>query len=300
MTVRNAINDWLWIARYHIVLVAVTATVVFGWLMSGRYLGPLAAVVGIDWFLINLLNRITDLAEDTHNQVPGTARVAAQKGWLTALSLVLLVGSLVVTHLVWPQLTPWRVAVQLIGLAYNYRVVPTPSGLSRLKEMYFFKNFGSSVLFVLTCFVYPIVTAGHALMTMPAISTLALFFVLFETTYEILYDFRDLEGDRLLRVPTYPVVHGEKTAERIMLGLLAGSALTLIAGVALGILGVRELLMCVAPLSQLLFYRPRLRRGLTSSDCLWLTHLGSAQLVLFLIGTALWRSAGLPENIFLR
>ena len=100
MTVRNAINDWLWIARYHIVLVAVTATVVFGWLMSGRYLVPLAAVVGIDWFLINLLNRITDLAEDTHNQVPGTARVAAQKEWLTALSLVLLVGSFVTTHLV--------------------------------------------------------------------------------------------------------------------------------------------------------------------------------------------------------
>ena len=45
---------------------------------------------------------------------------------------------------------PWRAAVQLIGLAYNYRIVPTPAGLSRLKELYFFKNFGSSVLFVLT------------------------------------------------------------------------------------------------------------------------------------------------------
>ena len=85
-----------------------------------------------------------------------------------------------------------------------------------------------------------------------------------------------------------------------MIGLLAGSALTLIVGVALGILGVRELLMIVAPLGQFLFYRSRLRRGLTSNDCLWLTHLGSAQLVLFLVGTALWRSAGLPENIFLR
>ena len=300
MTVRNAINDWLWIARYHIVLVAVTATVVFGWLMSGRYLGPLAAVVGIDWFLINLLNRITDLAEDTHNQVPGTARVAAQKRWLTALSLVLLVASFVSTHVVWPQLTPWRVAVQLIGLAYNYRVVPTPSGLSRLKEMYFFKNFGSSVLFVLTCFGYPIVTAGHPLMTMPAISTLALFFVLFETTYEILYDFRDLEGDRLLHVPTYPVVHGPQVAQRIMAGLLLGSVAMLLLGVWLGHLGVRELLMAVAPLSQFGFYRPRLARGLTSQDCLWLTHLGSAQLLLFLVGTALWQHAGLPANIFLR
>ena len=34
------------------------------------------------------------------------------------------------------------------------------SGLSRFKEIYFFKNFGSSVLFVLTCFVYPLAAAS--------------------------------------------------------------------------------------------------------------------------------------------
>ncbi len=300
MQTRSALSDWLWIARYHIVLVAMCAVVVFGWLFSGRYLLGLSVVVGIDWFLINLLNRITDVAEDTHNQVPGTALVARKKGLLTLLSLGLLVGSFVGTHLVWPSLTPWRATVQLIGLAYNYKVVPTLHGLSRLKEMYFFKNFGSSLIFVLTCFAYPIVTRGHALMTWPAIALLAVFFVLFETTYEILYDFRDLEGDRLLRVPTYPVVHGPKIGEQIMRGLLLFSALTLLLGVVVGVLGLRELLFCAAPLSQLVFYRPRLARGLTSDDCLWLTHLGSAQLVFFLLGTALWQSAGLPANLFLR
>lgn len=300
MQTRSALSDWLWIARYHIVLVAMCAVVVFGWLFSGRYLFGLSVVVGIDWFLINLLNRITDVAEDTHNQVPGTALVARRKRLLTLLAVLLLVGSFVATHLVWPSLTPWRMAVQLIGLGYNYKVVPTLHGLSRLKEMYFFKNFGSSVLFVLTCFAYPIVTSRHALMAWPAVGLLALFFVLFETTYEILYDFRDLDGDRLLKVPTYPVVHGPKLAEQILRGLLLCSVLALAGGVVTGILGVRELLFCAAPLSQLVFYRPRLVRGLTSDDCLWLTHLGTAQLALFLIGTALWKRAGLPENIFLR
>jgi 4-hydroxybenzoate polyprenyltransferase len=137
-------------------------------------------------------------------------------------------------------------------------------------------------------------------MSLPAIALLAVFFVLFETTYEILYDFRDLEGDRLLHVPTYPVVHGPQVAQRIMAGLLLGSVATLLLGVWLGHLGVRELLMAVAPLSQFGFYRPRLAKGLTSQDCLWLTHLGSAQLLLFLVGTALWQHAGLPANIFLR
>ena len=62
MAGRNGLSDWLWIARYHIVLVAMTATVTFGWLMSGRYLLGLALLVGLDWFLINLQNRITDVS----------------------------------------------------------------------------------------------------------------------------------------------------------------------------------------------------------------------------------------------
>ena len=44
--------------------------------------------------------------------------------------------------------------------------------------------------------------------------------------------------------------------------------------------------------------RPRYRRGLTTNDCIVLTHLGTAELVLFLVGTALWRSAGLPANVY--
>ena len=72
----------------------------------------------------------------------------------------------------------------------------------------------------------------------------------------------------------------------------------LVVGFALRLVGVRELLMLGAPATQLFFYRPRWRRGLTTPDCVWLTHLGSAQLVLFLIGTALWLRAGLPANVF--
>ena len=57
--------------------------------------------------------------------------------------------------------------------------------------------------------------------------------------------------------------------------------------------------MLAAPALQLAFYRPRFRRGLTPRDCILLTHLGTAELLLFLLGTALWQSAGLPANLFL-
>lgn len=294
------LNAALAIARYHIMLVAMFATVVFAFIMTGKHPWALTAVVAVDWFLINLMNRITDIDEDLKNGIPGTERVARRKTALTAFSVALMVGSFVVTHLVWPMLTPFRVAVQLIGLGYNYKIVPTPKGLSRFKEIYFFKNFGSSVLFVLTCFVYPLAANGFVkLVPWSTVVLLALFFVPFELTFEILYDMRDLEGDRAEGVPTYPVVHGVENARRIIDGLLLFSALVIVVGFFTRVLGVREALMVVAPIAQFGFYRPRYRRGLTPRDCIVLTHLGTAQLVLFLVGTAVWLRLGLPGNIFL-
>ena len=303
----DSLADALSIARYHIVLIAMTGMLTFGWLMSGRYLWGLALIVGLDWFLINLMNRITDIAEDRKNGIPGTERVAGKQRLLTALSVLLLGGSLIVTQVLWPALLWVRLAVQLIGLAYNYRLLPLGRGFARtrFKEMYFFKNFASACLFILTCFVYPYLVAGNALgpglgLSGAAVVTLAAFFLLFEHTYEILYDFRDLEGDKAEGIPTYPVVHGPDRARQLLAALLWLAAGVLLVGLGTGTLGVREGLMVAAPLIQWLFYRRRLAVGLTSPDCVRLTHVGTALLVLFLVGTATWRHYGLAPNIYIR
>ncbi len=296
----SVLSEALSIARYHILLIAMAAQVVFGWLMTGRYVWALAPVVGLDWFLINLLNRATDIEEDLRNGIPGTERVARRKKLVTWGCFGLMAASFVVTHLVWPALTPYRAVVQIIGLGYNYRIIPTSRGLSRFKEIYFLKNFGSAVIFVLTGFAYPLAVAGSSrAMSWAAIAVLAAFFVAFEITYEILYDLRDIDGDRAMHVPTYPVVHGVERARQIVDALLALSAVVIVGGFVSGILGVREALMIAAPAAQFSFYRPRLERGITSRDCILLTHLGTAQLLFYLAGTAVWLRMGLPQNIFL-
>jgi 4-hydroxybenzoate polyprenyltransferase len=291
--------DALAIARYHIVLVAMAACVAFGFVETGVRTYAVALICGLDWFLVNLMNRITDVAEDEANGIVGTARVARNKRALTLLSAALLIGSFVATHLVWPWLTPLRVAVQVIGLGYNYPIVPTPKGFSRFKEMYFFKNFGSSVLFVLTCFCYPLASLPRVV-GFGTIACLVAFFVPFELTYEILYDLRDLEGDRREGVPTYPVVHGAARARQIIDGLLIAATAALAIGLATGAIGMREGLMLAAPATQLAFYRPRFRRGLTARDCIVLTHLGTAQVVAWIAGTWAWAKLGLPVNVYLR
>jgi 4-hydroxybenzoate polyprenyltransferase len=294
------IADIASILRLHIIGVAVMATLVFGWLLTGEYPIAIALLGGVDWMLINLLNKITDVEEDRINGIAGTERVASNQRGFTTAWVVIAVSSFAFSVWRFPELTGWRVIVQLIGLAYSISLVPTLKGLRRFKDLYFFKNFMSSVLFVLTCFVYPLVV-GTLLHPggMLAVVLLVAFFVPFELTYEILYDLRDLEGDRAEGVPTYPVVHGPAISIRIINGLLLCASSALVAGLLVGAIGLLEGLMLVAPIIQFVFYHPRYQRGLTARDCIVLTHLGSALLLVYIAGTQVWLALDLPANIYL-
>ena len=294
---------WASVARPHILTIVFFSTLTYGWIFTGRFdlLIPLVAVW--DWFIVNFTNKATDVEEDLANGIPGAEAVAAHARAVERLCWFMIAAGLGAGLWLTPSIMGYRVAFTLIGLAYNYDLVPVWRGklaFTRFKELYFFKNFASSVLFVLTCFAYPIVEAG-AWSSVPrsALVTLVVFFVAFELTYEILYDLRDLEGDRAEGVPTYPVVHGPLVARRIIDGLLALAAAALAIGFLFRAVGVRELLMLVAPAAQLAFYRPRFARGLTTPDCVWLTHLGTIELLVFLAGTEVWRRAGLPDNVWL-
>jgi len=305
----SAFGDALAIARFHIVLIATLGTVTFGWLLTGRYLVAAAGLCALDWFLVNLFNRLTDLTEDLQNSVPGTEWVARARRMLAVLGTVLLVGSLAATAYWHPGLLPWRVLMQALGLAYNYPLLPLPQrrdgrlvwARTRFKEVYAWKNLSSALIFIVTCFGYPLAWSGTTpLVGWAGMAALAAYFFLFELSYEIFYDLRDLPGDRLAGVPTFPVVHGAATATRIIDALLVASASVIVVAVGLGWLGLREALLVVAPLVQWLVYRPRVRRGLGAGDGVFITHLGSAELGLFLVGTAVWLQLGLPANVFLR
>jgi len=288
------------ILRVHIIAIAMTAAVAFGWALTGAYPWAVAVIGGLDWLLINLLNRVTDLQEDLANNIRGSDQLVGKDKQVLAIWIGILVGSFVLSVVVAPALTPWRVAVQLVGVAYSYRIVPTPRGLKRFKDLYFFKNFMSAMLFVATVFVYPLVVVDWhfaGAMTSASWVALACFFVPFEITYEILYDMRDLDGDRLAHIPTYPVVHGMETSRKIIELLLALAAVVLVAALLAGLVGVREGLMLIAPGVQLAFCRRRYRRGLTRADCINVTWLGAGLLAFWLIGTRLWLAAGLPPDI---
>jgi 4-hydroxybenzoate polyprenyltransferase len=281
------------VSRLHIVAIASLGTLTFGWLFTGRYLWSLAAVCALDWFVVNLLNRVVDLPEDRINRITGVGFVERHRRAVLVVGFGSLALSLVVTSLVLPQLTPLRLAYQALGLCYNWPLLP---GRRRIKQLYLLKNLASAAGFVITVFLYPLALVDGAERTLVpdidgrSVLLAALFFVPFELSYEVLYDLRDVEGDRAAGVRSFVAVHGERVATWIVDGLIALSLLPLIAGYALGLVPWRLTIMAAAPLLQLALYKRWLRRGITARDCIALTWLGAGLLATY----HLWVALGLP------
>jgi len=275
------------------VAIAAMGTFTFGWLFTGSYPWGLSLICALDWFIVNLLNRVVDLEEDRVNAITGTDFVSRNRGALQVLGFGALVGSLVAVHTIWPELTPYRLAYHALGLTYNWPLLP---GKRRIKQLYFFKNTASAMGFVLTVFCYPLAVSGWALaggtgdVTLATTVTVGLFFVLFELSYEVIYDLRDEEGDRAAGVRTFAVVHGQAGATRIIDALIAASVVVISVGYFAGWVPWRFFVMLVAPLVNLAYYKRALRRGITSADCIRLTWLGAGLLVAY----HLWVVAGLP------
>ncbi len=292
---RRALTTLASISRLHIVAIAAMGTFTFGWIFTGRYPWFLAVVCGVDWFVVNLLNRVVDLKEDQLNDIPGVDFVARHRRLVLWVGFGTLAGSLVAVHLIHPEVTPLRVAYHLLGLAYNWRLLP---GGRRIKELYFFKNTASAMGFMLTVFGYPLAAAGWGrdpsrILADVTLATVLLgggFFFLFELSYEVIYDLRDAPGDAASGVRSFPVVHGERGAVHIIDGLIAASLIFAVGGYLLGHLPWRLAIMGAAPLIQLGIYKRMVRNGITTGDCILLTWLGTGLLTVY----HLWVLADLP------
>lgn len=289
MSIPQPLRLFASVSRLHIVAIATLGCFTFGWLFTERYLFGVALITASDWFIVNLLNRVVDLREDRANAIVGTGFVDRNKKPLTIAGFALLFASLGAGHFFWPALLPFRICYHALGLAYNWPILPGPSGRRRIKQLYFFKNTASAVGFMLTVFAYPLAVAPLRVSTATVVMT-GVFFFLFELSYEVLYDLRDMEGDRLASAMTYPVVHGERGAIFIIDGLIATATAALLGGYLFGVLPWRIFVMIGGPVLQVIVYKRALKRGICASDCIRLTWYGTGLLLAY----HLWVVLGLP------
>lgn len=285
--------QFLHVSRPHILSIAFMGTLTFGWLFSGQYFFGLSFVCAFDWFLVNLLNRVVDLPEDEANQIFGTSFASRYRRFILWSGLGSLFFSFPIVYQWFPEIFFYRIAYHTLGLSYNWAILP---GKRRIKELYFWKNTASAIGFMITVFCYPLSQIGGSSafpvgITWYTVAVSALFFFLFELSYEVIYDLRDISGDAQNQVKTYPVVHGEAGAIRIINGLLATSIGVLALGYFGQVVPWRIFIMFTAPMIQFFYYRYAFTQGkITSKDCILLTWLGAILLVLY----HLWILLGLP------
>jgi len=289
--IESGLDALFGLCRLHIVAIASLAALVFGWLFDGAFSPLPALLVGLDWFLLNLWNRLADVAEDLRNGVPG-AGFAARHPWPLGLGAAAAFGlSLGLSRGLGPAILALRLLFQLGGFAYSFRLLP---GRARLKDLFFVKNLSSGLLFLVTDLGYPLAlrTRGAGVPWLE-VATLAAFFLPFELSYELIYDLRDVEGDRAEGIRTVPVIRGERSTRRLLAALLALSAVPLALGYALGLLPFAGLVMIAAPIQQALLLRFPLRRRVSAAWAVGATYLGAAQLASFVA----WVSLGLPIGL---
>ena len=283
------------ISRLHITAIAALSVFTFGWLFTGEYPWLLTAVCALDWYIVNLINRTADLKEDKANVIIETEFIEQNRRRLLRVILILLVISLVVVHFLNPVITGLRIACHLLGAFYNWPILP---GRRRLKQLYFWKNTSSAFGFLITVFGYPLASAcwGERFHSFPSGITWetvifsAVFFFLFVMSYEVIYDLRDVNGDALAGIRTYPVVHGKRKAMYIVYGLIFSSMAVLTMGYLLALVPWRIFIMIAAPSLQLVVYKHIQPRGITAKDCIKITWLGVIMLLIY----NMWIIAGLP------
>ncbi len=279
------------IARLHIVAIGALGTLTFSWALCGVRDPLLASFSACDWFVVNLLNRVVDVVEDEKNGVAGADVVARNARRTVAVGVGVLLVSLIASAVLVPETVPVRLAFHALGFAYNWRLLPRRR---RIKQLAFWKNTASATGFLLTCFAVPLVV--HTLrVDVVTVVVAAVFFFLFELSYEVLYDLRDVEGDALAGVKTWPVLYGPVIGARVLVAQLLASFVVVVVGFAAGRLPWHLAVMGAAPLLQLAVVGRRLptvtRAGrVTSSLCVGVTWAG----VLLLATYHLWELLALP------
>jgi 4-hydroxybenzoate polyprenyltransferase len=288
---------WLGIGRPHILAIVFASSLTYGWIFTETHSFLIPAIAVWDWFIVNFMNKATDIEEDIANNIPGAQAAALHQKKMEVLGFVMIISGLVAGHFLVEDLLGFRLVFTFIGLAYNYKLLPWfRKGqfiMTRFKEMYFFKNFGSSMLFTLSVFLYPLFGLGaQDNYSLTKLLFAIAFFIPLELTYEIIYDLRDIEGDTASQVPTYPVIHGAMNAKKIIYGLLIFSSIFPILGALSETLRLREWIVVFGIVQQFILMRLYCSgdKMPTSAQAVFITWLGAVQLFSYNI----WIVIGLP------
>jgi 4-hydroxybenzoate polyprenyltransferase len=165
-------------------------------------------------FSVYSLNKLTDMKEDAINMPERLNFIEGRKKLVLCYSLAAYALSAVLVLADKPSSLPIILTPIACNALYSSRRIP---GIPRFKDIPVMKNVFVSLSWTLVCTLMP---AVHMANISPATIIVVIYFMLIKLFINaVLYDIRDVEGDRENGIKTLPVIIGPKKTVAILLGL---------------------------------------------------------------------------------
>jgi 4-hydroxybenzoate polyprenyltransferase len=165
-------------------------------------------------FSVYNLNRLTDLKEDAINMPERIGFLASRKKFVLYCSLIAYAFSAIPVFLDNPLELPIIFIPLAANAVYSLHLIP---GLPRFKDIPIMKNAFVALSLTLVCVLLP---AIHLAAGTGTLLKTVFFFILIKLYINtVLYDIRDIEGDRENGVRTLPVLIGPRKTVGILLAL---------------------------------------------------------------------------------
>jgi 4-hydroxybenzoate polyprenyltransferase len=158
------------------------------------------------------LNKLTDMTEDSINMPERVNFIRDRKQLILFTSLGAYLVSIPLAFSVTPKALPILFVPLLANLLYSSRLLP---GIPRMKDIPVMKNVFVATSWAMVCTLLPFVDISNV----PRLTVLAVLYFMFVKVFinSILYDIRDVDGDRVSGIKTIPVLLGTKKTTMIQL-----------------------------------------------------------------------------------
>lgn len=166
-------------------------------------------------FSLYSLNKLTDIKEDKINMPERLNFLKGRRNLIIVYSVVAYLLCILLTFLDNPS-SAFVVFVPLIANAfYGSKLLP---GLPRLKDIPVMKNIVVAISWAVTTTLLP---AGHILNEKSTIALVLYFMLAKAFVNTVLFDMRDVTGDKENGIRTMPVIFGQKKTTSVLLAINA-------------------------------------------------------------------------------
>ena len=175
---------------------------------------PLCFTVFLMTFSVYGLNKLTDLNEDSINMPERIAYISRRKRMVLYYSIGAYVLCVIIAFFQNPKVVPLELVPIVANVAYSSRLIP---GFPRLKDIPIMKNVTVAVSWAVVCTLIPGIHIEPVQKGLIAI--IIYFMIVRDFIATVLYDIRDVEGDKRSGIRTMPVILGTKKTAKILLVL---------------------------------------------------------------------------------